>query len=231
MGVVLDKKRHLQVSPDLGLGQSITKETAEKERERGRQEEEEEEEGLTVDSNHSISIFSIPQSIMNSMMNEEERERLEPKITLKETGHAHKMEERKVKTDKRQLEEEEAKNDDNPTLQSESITKLPPLKDNTNVTIPTETESTSTQYGRPVVTPTSPPLYSSHPSFFRRSSSNYDSGIVLNPPSDGTGEESGDRVGGVDDKVVVADAYTVIEREESGRRHEVMSQIKEEKIY
>ena len=217
MGVVLDKKRHLQVSPDLGLGRSITKETAEKERERGRQEEEEEE-GLTVDSNHSISIFSIPQSIMNSMMNEEERERLEPKITLKETGHGHKMEEREVKTDKRQLEEE-------------SITKLPPLKDNSNVTIPTETESTSAQYGRPVVTPMSPPLYSSHPSFFRRSSSNYDSGIVLNPPSDGTGEESGDRVGGVDDKVGVADAYTVIEREESGRRHEVMSQIKEEKIY
>ncbi|XP_019851638.1 PREDICTED: uncharacterized protein LOC109581721 [Amphimedon queenslandica] len=222
----LDEKSHLWVSPDQGLGQSLTKGMTEGERER----KEEEGEGNDAESSQSISIFSIPQTVRDNMLNEEERERLEPKISLKETGGCtHKMEERGLKKDKKQ---EAATITDSNTMaagsfQSQSVTD-PTLssRDSNNVTIPTQIESTSTSYDdQPVVTPMSPPLYSSHPTFVRRSSSNYDSGIVLGPPSD----ETGDKVGGVDEKVGVADAYRVIEREESGRRHEILSQIKEEK--
>lgn len=227
VGGALDKKRHLQASPDDGLGRSLTKEMVERERER----KEEEEEEHYDESNQSISIFSIPQTVMDNMLNEEERERLEPKITLKETGGpSHKMEERELQKDKKQ---EVGTIADTSTIiagsvQSESATDstVSSPRNSNNVTIPTQTESTTSSYDdQPVFTPMSPPLYSSHPTFIRRMSSSYDSGIVLGPPSD----ESGDKGGGVDDKVGVTDAYSVIEREESGRRHEIMSRIKEEK--
>ena len=203
-----DTKPHLLSSHDEGLGRSISKEAEETEGEREREEEEEEVELGEFRQRH-MSLSAISRSQMYKTIQDEEEE---------ERGKGP-LEQYKSKSIDISPQSHAINNNGggpHPVNIEETVSiiktiALPPISETDTITV------TAGGPDNPVISSMSPPPYSSHPNFVRRSSSNYDSGIGLNPPSDRSNEEreGGGGVGRGGGGEDVIDGYAVTGRQET----------------
>ena len=203
-----DTKPHLLSSHDEGLGRSISKEAEETEGEREREEEEEEVELGEFRQRH-MSLSAISRSQMYKTIQDEEEE---------ERGKGP-LEQYKSKSIDISPQSHAINNNGggpHPVNIEETVSII-----KTNALLPiSETDTITVTAGgsdNPVISSMSPPPYSSHPNFVRRSSSNYDSGIGLNPPSDRSNDEreGGGGVGRGGGREDVIDGYAVTGRQET----------------
>ena len=203
-----DTKPHLLSSHDEGLGRSISKEAEETEGEREREEEEEEVELGEFRQRH-MSLSAISRSQMyKTIQDEEEEERGKGPLeqykskSLDISPPSHAINNNGRGPHPVNIEE---------TVSIIKTNALPPISETDTITV------TAGGSDNPVISSMSPPPHSSHPNFVRRSSSNYDSGIGLNPPSDRSNEEreGGGGVGRGGGGEDVIDGYAVTGRQET----------------
>ena len=203
-----DAKPHLLYLHDEGLGRSISKEAEETEGEREREEEDEVVESGEFRPRHmSLSTFSRSQ-MNKTIQDEEEEERGKGPLeqykskSLDISPQSHAINNNGRGPHPVNIEE---------TVSIIKTIALPPISETDTITV------TAGGPDNPVISSMSPLPYSSHPNFVRRSSSNYDSGIGLNPPSDRSNEEreGGGGVGRGGGREDVIDGYAVTGRQET----------------